>query len=207
MEQLNAINFLKKLKESLLIKEEQAKAVYHSNTAWTNFIKKTTEEMIGIQENGKKSVSNEYYRIDTLKFAYTDFYNTFKEKNYKQSFGDKDYLNVYNWKNVYAIEYENDSHSWTDELIKLSHIRSDLKVIIAYSEWLGGQEEYLKLIEEKISFAKVLLKNCQEESLKDKWLIVFGPCKAKGKEEYDKDIFGNFVGYEMEKGEFVKIED
>ena len=207
MEDLSAKNFLRNLKDALLSKEEQAKAVYHSNTNWTNFIKKTTEEMIGLQENGKKSVSNEYYRIDTLKYAYTDFYNTFKAKNYRQSFGDKEYLNVYNWRNVYAIEYENDSHSWTDELIKLSHIRSDLKVIIAYSEWLGGQEEYLKRIAEKMSFAKVLLENCQEESLRDKWLIVFGPCRAKGKEEYDKDIIGNFVGYEMEKGEFVKIEE
>ena len=200
---MNPEEFYLKLKENLnaIIDIEK---VYHDNTKWTKTIKDLTESMLCTQ-----NISREYYRIDSLEYAYTEFYKNFNENYHKKTFygnnGDKYYLNVYNWKNVYAIEYENDCHSWTDELIKLSHIRSDLKVIIAYSEWLGDKENYLSLIKHKMDFALELLKGCEEESLKDSWLIVFGPCK--GGKEYDKYLVDCFVGYEMKDGNFVKIEE
>lgn len=197
---MKAKEFFKNLKV-VLSKKEEFKTLYHDNTRWTGFIKGITEEMIG-----KNCISREYYRIDSLKYQYTDFYQSYDKDNHRKYFG-KHYLSTYNWKNIYAIEYENDSRNWTDELVKLSHIRSDLKVIIAYSEWNGSRENYLSLIDKKMTFAIELLENCQKEALNDKWLIIFGPCGSAGKEEYDKDLISHFIGYEMNDGHFVKIEE
>ena len=196
---MTAKEFFKNLKVSLN-KQEGLKSLYHDNTKWTVFIKGITEEMIG-----GNNISREYYRIDSLKYQYTDFYQSYNEKNHREYFDDKHYLSAYNWKNVYVIEYENDSRNWTDELVKLAHIRSELKVIIAYSEWGEGKEFYFNLIAKKMKFAVKLLQACQQESINDNWLIVFGPCGLQGKKDYDKDIAGYFVGYEIVKGEFVEI--
>ena len=198
---MKAKEFFKNLKV-VLSKKEEFKTLYHDNTRWTGFIKGITEEMIG-----KNCISREYYRIDSLKYQYTDFYQSYNEKNHREYFYDKYYLSTYNWKNIYAIEYENDSRNWTDELVKLAHIRSDLKVIIAYSEWGENKDFYCNLVAEKMKFAVKLLQACQQDAINDKWLIVFGPCGANEKKKYDDEkIVDYFIGYEMVNGQFVKIE-
>lgn len=199
---MSSRKFLERLKGALLEKKEDLKSLYHNNTKWTDFIKGITEEMI--EEN---CISREYYRIDSLKYEYTEFYQSYNETNHRKYFDDNHYLSTYNWKNLYAIEYENDSRNWTDELVKLAHIRSELKVIISYSEWGDGEDFYRNLIAEKMKFAIELLQACQKEAINDNWLIVFGPCGAKGKTEYDKNIVDYFVGYEMLHGKFVRIEE
>ncbi len=197
---MDAKSFFKNFKA--LLKTEELKAYYHDNTAWTDKIKDIIENMIG-----KDNVNREYYRIDTLKFAYTDYYKSFA-KEHKQYFSGSSsksyYLNVYNWKNKIAIEYENDCHSWTDELVKLSHLRSDLKVIVAYSEWDGSFDNYKALIKEKVGFAVELIKACQEQALQDNWLLIFGPCK--GGKVYDDCLADYFIGYEMDNMQFKLIE-
>ena len=57
-----------------------------------------------------------------------------------------------------------------------------------------------------MAFAVELLKNCQELALRDKWLLVFGPCGANGQDVYDKELAEHFVGYEMQERRFVKID-
>ena len=196
---LSARELFQALKARLKENKELEKE-YHHNKKWTDYIKDVTEGVIG-----EEQVSREYYRVDSLKSVYTDFYKEYGDVKRKY-FDGKKYLSVHNWRNVYTIEYENSAKDWTDELVKLSHLRSEMKVIITYSEWEGGKDEYLALIEKKVAFAVELLKNCQELALQDKWLLVFGPCGASGRDVYDKDLAEHFVGYEMQGGRFVKID-
>ncbi|MBE7093157.1 MAG: hypothetical protein E7367_00520 [Clostridiales bacterium] len=196
---LSARELFQALKAELK-KNKSLQETYHHHKPWTDYIKKLTETIIG-----KEKVSREYYRLDSLKYEYTDFYKEYGDVKRKYFDGGK-YLSVHNWRNVYTIEYENSAKDWTDELVKLSHLRSEMKVIITYSEWEGGKDEYLALIEKKVAFAVELLKNCQELALQDKWLLVFGPCGASGRDVYDKDLAEHFVGYEMQGGRFVKID-
>ncbi len=198
---MEAKEFFNKLK-TILSKEVGLKDDYHNNTKWTDRIKRITKNIVG-----EDNISWEYYRVDTLKYAYTNFYKDFENNDNKKYFDgakkSKFYLNVYNWKNSIAIEYENDCHSWTDELVKLCHLRSDLKVIIAYSEWDGSLDNYRLLTKQKVDFAIELIKHCQEDALNDKWLIVFGPCN--GGKVFDNCLADCFIGYEMINQKFVPI--
>ena len=69
MENKNAKDFLKSLKKLLRDEEKAVKNVYHSKKQWTDFVKDITERMIGKTSSGKKVVSREYYRIDSLKYT------------------------------------------------------------------------------------------------------------------------------------------
>lgn len=178
---------------------EKLGEIYWWGKRWTQCIKGLTEELLSV------NTSREYYRVDSLEYCNTNA-NIKNLSENKITFDNFDgvYLNFHNWKNKTLVEYENKRHDWTDELVKLSHLRAELKVIIAYSEWCDSPDKYKRLIEQKLEVAIELLKGCQEESLKDNWLIVFGPCKV-GKNFANEDIIKNFVGYKIEKGKFKEI--
>lgn len=191
-----------KMKEHFNMDENTFLQNYHDNTQWTNTVKNITESILD-----KKYISREYYRIDTLEYEYTDLYRQYDTKAHRKNFSKGSYLNVHNWINKIAIEYENSKTSWTDEMVKLANIRSKLKVIICYSEWKKSEDSYLKIIEEKMVFATELLNGINKELkneniMNDKWLIIIGPCD---KGEYDKDLINHFIGYEMNDGVFAKI--
>ena len=77
-----------------------------------------------IESQGLKS-QNEYFRIDTI--GWEPKCETISQELAK-SLGMSRHL----WNLKIAVEHENDKSDWTDELIKLAHIRCPLKVVIGY---------------------------------------------------------------------------
>ena len=74
----------------------------------------------------KLVAQNEYFRIDCT--GYQHRYYEIDEAEAK-SVG----LNRHFWDLKIAVEHENDKKDWMDEVIKLTHIRCPLKVIIGYN--------------------------------------------------------------------------
>ena len=80
-------------------------------------------------------------------------------------------VNLYDWKQVMAVEHENKVRDWTFEVEKLDSIRADLKVVIGYlpnkireneEEIIAEQCKYLKHADEGEMFALILM-NCDLE--------------------------------------------
>ncbi len=103
-----------------------------------------------------------------------------------------------------AVEHENDSPDWTDELIKLAHIKCPLKVIIAYNPC----DERDTIEKEKLKFAHDCLSqvNAFDPSANEEFLIIFGNCAPRSRSNVTYDKF-NYKGYALRKGknEFQQI--
>lgn len=71
------------------------------------------------------SVQHEYYRIDVVGWV--------SRADTIQSEADENRLNAHLWDLKIVVEHENSTRDWTDEVIKLIHIKCPLKVVIGYN--------------------------------------------------------------------------
>ena len=71
--------------------------------------------------NQGSNAYNEYFRIDVTGW---------KSEKIESCHS----VNIYGWDFDYAIEYENNSATWTSELLKLSFIRADVRLVIGYRD-------------------------------------------------------------------------
>ena len=126
-----------------------------------------------IFEDKKIKFSNEYYRIDGFAWERVPVNMPVPDEKF----------HVQSWKPVAAIEHENNSHSWLDEVVKLLYVRCPLKVVICYHSVKKKKEDYA-------DFAAKVIENLgvfPEEN--EEFLLMIGNTGCKNKPE-------KYFGYE-----------
>ena len=102
-----------------------------------------------------------------------------------------------------AVEHENSKQNWTDEVIKLIHVKCPPKVVISYNscderdttEW-----EKLDFIAHWMQEVKAFAKGGDEE-----YLLIFGNCfNSKTKADYDVFDYRGYL-YNWQKQRFDRI--
>lgn len=109
-------SFMKKIEDN----KSEAIETYPYNKEFTKFIISKINEILGNSEDDRL-VQNEYYRIDVIKW-----------RECKNEITHDCHLRNHLWDLQVAVEHENDSRDWMDEVTKLAHIFCDLRVIIGY---------------------------------------------------------------------------
>ena len=177
-EKLDAKSFLKKFLQ--IFKDERAEAVkaYSGNKDFTRFIMPRINNILGNETFEQAIVSNEYFRIDAIKW--TDL---------KTKIGACKYLSKYLWDLEIAVEHENDSRAWMDEVIKLAHVCCSLRVVIGYlphGERYNADTDCLDYITEG-------LKNlsCYDNMKHGEFMIILGNSGTRG----DTDCYFGYKGY------------
>lgn len=144
------------------------------------------------------TVQHEYFRIDTVGWisSYEDMKNDAKEKKIS--------LNAHLWNLKIAVEHENSKSDWSDEVMKLIHIKCPLKVIIGYNhcDERGIKEQ------EKLDFLAKWMQSIDALKIgtKEEYLIILGNGCKKNPISNDYTEFG-YVGYlyDFDDKQFHKI--
>ncbi|MBQ7353183.1 MAG: hypothetical protein IJW54_04170 [Clostridia bacterium] len=139
--------------------------------SWNN-TKKFTTRMFELLENVVKeeecSIEYEYFRIDLI---------TYKNTKTSDKIG---YLKNYSWELLTAVEHENDSRLWVDEVVKLAHISAELRVVIGYIPLAEktNQEKYMDEVSTIINSISAW------KQTKDKdFLLIIGDSRINDKKE------------------------
>lgn len=170
---MNAQEFWDKFSESLAKKQEAAEKAWKYNKDYTEFIIGMMEEIIGKNHTGGAGLetSKEYYRIDLTGWR------QLREKIKADIPGNGSYdFQPYLWDLEVAIEHENNDKLWMDEVIKLSHIACELRVVIGYVpiEHKGEQIRYLDYVSHAINSHLKARDNMNKD-----FLIILGDTKLK----------------------------
>lgn len=143
-------------------------------------------------------ISHEYYNVDNM------LYERFNLE--KESSGEK-ILNAHCWIPVICVEHENSCKDWTDELVKLIHIQSRLKVVIGYCAWKDRVTVLSKASQTINSLQKQLSVNSTNPIY-----VILGP-RNKDIESVDTDddkiskIKNLYQIYKFENDRFVDLTD
>ena len=153
------------------------------------FTKDIIDIINGIIKGEKYKSNKEYYRIDCIGWSETKakLLNN-NPKNFK----------LYSWNLDIAVEHENNSNEWMDEVVKLSYIYCPLRIIIGYVPYGESQKDRLNCV------AKSLKKMNSYDNMKTgEFLIILGNSSIYKKKER---MFG-YRGYlfNPEKGLFEEI--
>ena len=145
-----------------------------------------------IIKNDGLEYQNEYFRIDTI--GWRPKYQKIPEDRAKHI-----KMKRHLWDLKIAVEHENDKSDWTDELIKLAHIRCPLKVVIGYVNC----DERDEIEVQKLRYAYDCLEqtNAFDLNADEEFLIVLGngaPRKNKEK-PYDKFDYRAYLLSKEEK--------
>lgn len=168
--------------------------LYRNNEpAYTELVNKYIVHKI-IKDAGM-TPQHEYFRIDTV--GWITRYQEMAEEAHKLN------LSAHLWDLEIAVEHENSKQDWTDEIIKLLHVKCPLKVVISYSrcderdttEW-----EKLDFIARWMQEVKAFAKGSDEE-----YLLIFGNCfNPKTKADYDTFDYRGYL-YNRQTGRFNRI--
>ncbi len=135
---MNAIEFFTEYKKRVNA-ETVGMNIYQDNKAFTELInKRVIPEIIESQSKPTLTAQNEYFRIDTV--GWISRWDDVKDEAKRMG------LNPHLWDLKVAVEHENSSSDWTDEVIKLIHVKCPLKVIIGYNNSDKRGEEELEKI-------------------------------------------------------------
>lgn len=187
------LEFISLMKEHYIFENGKTyMEIYKDFPAFTKLINYTIIPQI-IKKAGYKN-QNEYFRIDVIGWDKNN-----NEQTNKQIEAESKPLGLYKhlWNLKIAVEHENNQSDWTDELIKLAHIRCPLKVIIGYSPFDERDMEE----NEKLNFAHTcLLKTDAFDSMADEeFLLIFGNCASRRKNNLSYNTF-DYKGYVLRKG-------
>ena len=140
------------------------------------------------------SVSHEYFRIDTT--GWVSYHDDIQDRASK--IGLKPHL----WDLTIAVEHENDPSDWSDEVIKLAHVRCPLKVVIGYNACdKRDAGDFAKLSFVADCLQKLL---CFNDEHKDDFLIILGNCKGSHRQDYDAFDYRGYV-YDYDEHAFKRI--
>ncbi len=131
---------------------------------------------------------HEYFRIDTIGYQrrYTEMSET--EAN-------KLGLNRHFWDLKIVVEHENSKKDWMDEVIKLTHVRCPLKVVIAYNycdkrdDNKEGDLQKLNFVAGWMTRVSVYEKNANEE-----FLVIMGNGAPRTEKNQSYECF-DYRGY------------
>ncbi len=146
-------------------------------------IKKIINEII--KEAGYEA-QNEYFRIDAV--GWKSHYEDMKKDAEEKSIAIKPHL----WDLKIAVEHENSKSDWSDEVMKLIHVKCPLKVIIGYSY----SDERGEVERRKLDFVAEWMQKIEafQKGTDEEYLIILGNgCNHKTGES-DYSDFG-YVGY------------
>ncbi len=168
---------------------------YHDNSRWTECITRIIRAQI---ENYGLESQTEYFRIDIT--GWNSRWDSIKAEAHKVG------LNPHLWDLKIAVEHENDSSDWSDELVKLAHIRCPLKVIIGYTPCdqrdAGGKED------ERLAFAANVLQMVEafDPASKEEILVILGNSAPRKSSNPQYTDFG-YRGYvfDYERGVFRRV--
>lgn len=170
--------------------------LYRNNEpAYTELVNKYIIHKI-IKDAGM-TAQHEYFRIDTVGWI------TQYEKMQKAAQDSQLKLSAHLWVLEIAVEHENSKQDWTDEVIKLIHVKCPLKVVISYNycderdttEW-----EKLAFIAHWMQEVKAFAKGSDEE-----YLLIFGNCyNPKTKADYDTFDYRGYL-YNRQTRRFDRI--
>lgn len=167
------MSFAEKFFEEFISKTKRASFDHYlKNKIWT---KKTKEFIEEILSGLKKEIiiNYEYYKIDIIGWSQHKDKLDVKETR----------LVPHLWNLEFAVEHENDSKEWLDEVCKLAYIRCPLRVVIGY-----GKEK----ADEKIEIVKTILRETNAfTDDEQEFLIIIGPQKkeiGKGESDWIKRI-------------------
>jgi hypothetical protein len=160
--------------------------------AFTKFInKEIIPEIIRCHDY---SVSHEYFRIDASGWVshHQDVEATAKAVG----------LKAHLWNLLIAVEHENDTKDWNDEVIKLAHVRCPLKVVIGYNACDNRDDgDYIKLAFVAECLQQLL---CFNSDHKDEFLIILGNCKGTNRQDYDAFDYRGYI-YDYDERAFGRI--
>ena len=103
------------------------------------------------------------------------------------------------WDLEIAVEHENNSHDWMDEVVKLAHIACSLRVVIGYMPYNKRNEDQVHLDFVSDALQKLM---CFDNKNRGEFLIILGNCDTAGK----IDRFFGYRGY-VYNGETSKFEN
>lgn len=181
----------------------------NSNKVWTNGKKlfeiyrhdaeytKVVTEIINSIIREEYTPQNEYFRIDAVGWIsrYEDMKDEAKEKGLK--------IKAHLWDLKIAIEHENSKSDWSDEVVKLIHVKCPLKVVISYN--YCDERDQIEL--EKLDFIAKWMKKVKafNNSSDEEYLIILGNCyNPKTKKDYDKFDYRGYI-YNHQSGKFERI--
>ena len=145
---------------------ETAVAEYPNSKTFTDFIIFQINKIIETQ--GLRP-QNEYFRIDSMGY-----------KARWQELPERKDFNRHLWDLEIAVEHENNSKDWLDEVIKLAHICCPLRVVIGYVPCNNRDKDMLLLNYTSEALKKL---NCIDNVLKGEFLIILGNCKTNKETE------------------------
>ena len=157
--------------------------IYLNDKDYTPVITKIIREII---ETDELTSQTEYFRIDVVgwKSYYEEMEDDAEIQNIK--------INPHLWDLKIAVEHENNKKDWSDELIKLIHIKCPLKVVIGYThsdEREKGERNKLDFMSKWMQRVEALKKGTDEE-----YLVILGNgCNSKTKKSDYTDF--DYRGY------------
>ncbi len=182
---MTAKEFWEQFSKIFIESKDDAIKVWTSSKEYTKFI---LGKIANFLKEQKFETSTEYYRIDLTGW-----------KQLRKSENDNILINNFEkhlWDLEVAIEHENSSISWMDEVVKLLHINCPLRVVIGYLpfEQKNSHDKYLEAITEQILTTKAVSERC---SLKNgEFMIIIGDSKCKDDEKlychYQAYVFNPF---------------
>ena len=176
--------FLKKIKKKSVYEGRKLFDIYKSDSAYTPVITNIINEII---KEADYTPQNEYFRIDVV--GWTSHYADMKKDADEEGIDIKPHL----WDLKIAVEHENDKSDWSDEVMKLIHVKCPLKVVIAYS--YSDERGITEL--NKLKFLAGQMKKVEAFNIgkkQEEYLIILGNgCNHKtGMQDYQD--FG-YIGY------------
>ena len=164
---MTAEQFWKKFKENICGNEELSN-VWNNTKEFTRLIMNQLDEKILASDSLEEiKTEREYFRIDLISYKDTS-------KN-KISCGK---LQNCSWDLIAAVEHENDSRLWVDEVVKLAHIACPLRVVIGYlpkkqKDIQIAHSKYLKKVTETLN----QIDAWKYTSKYGDYLIIIGDCE------------------------------
>ncbi len=198
---MNASEFYNKLllsiNENRIFNGKRLIDIYRYDAEYTPVIIKIINEIID-SAGSEYHHQNEYFRIDAIGWVshYEDMETDAKKENIR--------LNPHLWDLKIAVEHENSKSDWTDEIIKLIHVKCPLKVVISYSH----SDERGDIERKKLDFVAKWMQeiNALQKGTDEEYLIILGNGYNHKTGISDYETF-DYVGYiyDWDRKNFVRI--
>ena len=198
---MNASEFYNKLllsiNENRIFNGKRLIDIYRYDAEYTPVIIKIINEIID-SAGSEYHHQNEYFRIDAV--GWVSHYEDMETDAEKENIRLKPHL----WDLKIAVEHENSKSDWTDEIIKLIHVKCPLKVLISYSH----SDERGDIERKKLDFVAKWMQeiNALQKGTDEEYLIILGNGYNHKTGISDYETF-DYVGYiyDWDRKNFVRI--
>lgn len=190
------IKFKSETDENRVINGRRLFDIYLIDKEYTPVI---TQIINNIIESAGFTHQNEYFRIDAV--GWISYFEIMKVDAQKKDIR----MNAHLWDLKIAVEHENKKEDWSDELIKLIHIKCPLKVIIGYSH----SDERGEVERSKLAFMSKWMQNVNalQTGTDEQYLVILGNgCNHRtGTSDYTEFGYKGYI-YNFETMRFEELE-